>query len=60
MAELPEGSGSLLSGILEGSLNSLFVVMAVMAVICMLIVAAFRNAPPEPEAGTEETQTSMK
>ena len=34
-----------MSGILEGSLNSLFVVMAVMAVICMLIVAAFRNAP---------------
>lgn len=58
MAELPEGSGSLLSGILEGSLNSLFVVMAVMAVICMLIVAAFRNAPPEPEASTEETQLS--
>ncbi len=52
-AELPEGAGGLLSGILEGSLNSLFIGMAVMAVVCMLIVAAFRNAPPQPEDETD-------
>ncbi|GAB6928705.1 MDR family MFS transporter [Paenibacillus sp. JCM 10914] len=58
MTELPEGSGNLLSGILEGSLNSLFIVMAAMAVITMLIVAAFRNAPPQPEEVAGEERTS--
>lgn len=60
-AELPEGAGGVLSQVLEGSLHSLFMVMAGMAVLTLFIVAAFRNRPPAPEEGWDtetEVQTS--
>lgn len=48
-AELPDDAGGVLSQVLEGSLHSLFIVMAALAILCLFIVAAFRNRPPEPE-----------
>lgn len=55
---LPEESGGLLKHVLEGSLNSLFIVMAVIAVACFVIVARYNNRPPMPEDGGEEGSVS--
>nr|WP_234032882.1 MDR family MFS transporter [Paenibacillus faecalis] len=46
---LPAETGGLLKEVLEGSLNSLFILMAVIALACFMIVARFNNRPPKPE-----------
>ncbi|KKO50867.1 MDR family MFS transporter [Paenibacillus sp. DMB20] len=57
---LPGSSGGHLKHVLEGSLNSLFIVMAVIALACFAIVARYNNRPPMPEdrGGEEERSVS--
>lgn len=46
---LPAESSGLLKQVLESSLNSLFILMAVIALVCFIIVARYNNRPPMPE-----------
>lgn len=55
---LPAESGGLVKQVLESSLNSLFILMAVIALVCFVIVARYNNRPPEPEDNTEEIRAS--
>jgi EmrB/QacA subfamily drug resistance transporter len=42
--------------VLEGSLHSLFIVMAIIAIVSMLVVTRFRNSIPSPEFETSEME----
>ncbi|HEY2493842.1 MAG TPA: MDR family MFS transporter [Paenibacillus sp.] len=59
----PEGSGqvpasiwSAMRHVMEGSLHSLFIVMAVIAVISFIIVMGLRNVPPSPEKDEQQVR----
>ncbi|WP_054958629.1 MDR family MFS transporter [Paenibacillus dakarensis] len=56
---LPAESGGLLKQVLESSLNSLFILMAVIALICFVIVARFNNRPPMPEDEALKVRNSI-
>lgn len=46
--QIPESLWSAMRHVMEGSLHSLFILMAVIAVISFFIVMGLRNAPPSP------------
>lgn len=55
---LPGETGGMLKQVLEGSLSSLFVFMAILALACFVVVARYNNRPPEPEDGGEQPAAS--
>jgi len=42
--------------VMEGSLHSLFIVMAIIAIVSMLVVTRFRNSIPSPEFETSDME----
>ncbi|WP_044880461.1 MDR family MFS transporter [Paenibacillus sp. IHBB 10380] len=54
--QVPASLWSAMRHVMEGSLHSLFIVMAVIAVISFFIVMGLRNAPPSPEKEEQQVR----